>query len=506
MKHILLLSLAWILFGSTFAQTPTFTIGEEMRFGAAALSRFMGFWGEESGSYFYATSDKKGWSVYKADKYLSLQKKVDFPDFVIGKMELNPSTYTESKGITASSDYYLWGSKVLFVFSIYEENAKKSSFYVSALDLETLAPPATPVEIYSQTSDGRFSPFVVLNTKEAAFLIKSSSKGAWNEIRLDPELKKGNTRTFSPDLINGRASRYLTDDGALIWVQRDCEKEDNYTRVCEGSLSVVYLGLNDSEPRVIQELSDKVYKGCESLLDGSTLYMAGVYGDQLSGPATGSFFARYVLGESALTVDYRAFTADKNTFPGANEDPEGKNPAELGYDDYKTFDILKGSDGNVYALHQMYSNYMGTRTSNGVTMNVRVDGYGDVMITRASAAGKIEWNSRTPLYQSSSYSRGFGASLFSNSDGVYVILNDNPKAVAATNLKGMSYMKRIPDKGDRALYAIRVGDDGSFKHHVLSDYSGKVKFAVNPRLSFHVSNGTLFPILENTIYYPALVR
>jgi hypothetical protein len=87
-----------------------------------------------------------------------------------------------------------------------------------------------------------------------------------------------------------------------------------------------------------------------------------------------------------------------------------------------------------------------------------------------------------------------------------VILNDNPKAVAETNLKGMGYMKRTPDKGDMALYAIRIGDDGSFKHHVLSDYSGKVKYAVNPRAPFRTSNGTLLPILENTIYYPALVR
>ena len=89
---------------------------------------------------------------------------------------------------------------------------------------------------------------------------------------------------------------------------------------------------------------------------------------------------------------------------------------------------------------------------------------------------------------------------------MYVILNDNPKSVAATSLKGMSYMKRTPDKGDMALYAIRVGDDGSFKHHVLSDYSGKVKFAVNPKSPFRLSTGALLPFLENTLYYPALVR
>lgn len=506
MIRITLFLIAVAILNGSFAQTPTLTIGEEMRFGHTSISRFIGFWGEVGGSYFYATSDKKGWSVYKADKNLVLQKKVDFQDFVIGKIEFNPSTYTEPKGIKAASESIVWGSKVLFVFSIHEEKSKKSTFYVSVLDLETLAPPAAPIEVYTQTSDGTYTPFVVTNSKEAALLIKSSSKGGWNEIRLDSDLKKGNTRTISPDLIKGKASRYLTEDGALIWVLRKCAREDYSTKVCEGSLSVVHMGPNDAEPRVIQELSDKVYKGCESLLDGSTLYLAGVYGDQLSGPATGSFVARYVLGEATLTVDYRAFTADKNTYPGSNEDPEGKNPAELGYDDYKTFDILKGSDGNVYALHQMYSNYMTTRTTNGVMMDVRVDGYGDVMITRASASGKIEWNSRTPLYQSSSYSRGFGASLFSNSQGVYVILNDNPKAVAETNLKGMSYMKRTPDKGDMALYAIRIGDDGSFKHHVLSDYSAEVKYAVNPRAPFRTSNGTLLPILENTIYYPALVR
>ncbi|MFN9394076.1 MAG: hypothetical protein ACK57W_12230, partial [Flavobacteriales bacterium] len=81
MIRITLFLIAVAILNGSFAQTPTLTIGEEMRFGHASLSRFIGFWGEVGGSYFYATSDKKGWSVYKADKNLVLQKKVDFQNF-----------------------------------------------------------------------------------------------------------------------------------------------------------------------------------------------------------------------------------------------------------------------------------------------------------------------------------------------------------------------------------------------------------------------------------------
>lgn len=487
-----------------FAQSTELIIGEQIKLKATKSGRFNGFLGEYDGLYYYMVTPSRGnWSIHEVDADLNEIRKAEFGKTPVGETTSYPDGGSNNKGIHILSSVHMCGDQLLILYYYIVEGQNQQSVYATFLDLQSLETPKAPKVVATFTAKNMMSVEVAWQDDEIALLYRESNDEATYYIKtLDRALNEVTVREVRIDAGYYFNRFCYTLDGSLTLVGRHCEEFNAQINVCDGSFKVYYLEDGSSELQVVQSLDTKTFRECDFLWDGSTYYFASIYAEEPRGKATGTCVLRFNPASGEAATDFREFSEDQNTYPGPNEDSEDKNPAELGYDDYITLEMVKGADGNLYVLHQMRSGYMGQL--NG--FDRFISGYGDLMITKADNQGKIQWNSRIPLYQSSNDSGHFGASLHNSSSGVAVIFNNSPKAADSDKLKSVRYMKRTPYKGDMALYAMHIQKDGSFKKEVLTAYKKGNKHPISPRNVFHGSAGTFLTNCDYSIAFPVLLR